>query len=55
MTLAELSDKLESEGASADFAEEIKEQVVGWLFNHIKVFDRSVAEYINMYDHPDLL
>lgn len=55
VTLAELSDKLKAEGTSADFAEEIKDQVVGWLFNHIKVFDRSVAEYINMYDHPDLL
>ena len=26
-----------------------------WLFGHIKTFDRSVAEYINIYDNPERL
>lgn len=54
-TLAELSGKLKAEGSSEDLGEEIKVHVVDWLFNHIKVFDRSVAEFINMYEHPERL
>ena len=29
--------------------------VIDWLFGHIKTFDRSVAEYINIYDNPERL
>ena len=54
-TLGELATKFNAEGTSEAFAEEIKEKVVDWLFNHIKVFDRSVAEFINMYENPGLL
>ncbi|MCI6858529.1 MAG: hemerythrin family protein [Eubacterium sp.] len=54
-TLHTLSDKLAAEGTSKAFAEEIKESVTSWLFNHIKVFDRSVAEFINLYENPDRL
>ena len=44
-TLEALSSSLKEKGADANTSEEIKESVVDWLFNHIKVFDRSVAEY----------
>ncbi|MDD7114177.1 MAG: hemerythrin family protein [Lachnospiraceae bacterium] len=54
-TLAQLEDKMKAEGTSEAFAAEIKDKVVEWLFNHIKVFDRSVAEFINMYENPGLL
>ena len=54
-TLAQLEDKMKAEGTSEAFAAEIKDKVVDWLFNHIKVFDRSVAEFINMYENPGLL
>ena len=33
----------------------VKINVIDWLFGHIKTFDRSVAEYINIYDNPDRL
>ena len=37
------------------FMEQVKINVIDWLFGHIKTFDRSVAEYINIYDNPDRL
>ena len=35
--------------------EQVKINVIDWLFGHIKTFDRSVAEYINIYDNPERL
>lgn len=35
--------------------EQVKINVIDWLFGHIKTFDRSVAEYINICDNPDRL
>ena len=45
----------ESEGPTEAFVEQIKKTVVDWLFNHIKSFDRSVAEYIFMSENPERL
>lgn len=48
-SLQELRDFLEeSEGPTDAFIQQVKTNVVDWLFNHIKTFDRSVAEYIFM-------
>lgn len=53
-TIKELYEYLdENEGPDDKFMETVKTNVVNWLFNHIKAFDRSVAEYINMVDNPD--
>lgn len=55
-SLKELEEFLEeSEGPTDAFVEKIQETVVNWLFNHIKAFDRSVAEYIYMVDNPQRL
>ena len=54
-TLEALSSSLKEKGADANTSEEIKESVVDWLFNHIKVFDRSVAEYKNMKENSGRL
>lgn len=55
-TLAELSSSLKEAGDSSDaLVDQIKESVVDWLFNHIKLFDRSVAEYIYITENPDRL
>lgn len=45
----------ESEGPTEAFVEQVKKQVVDWLFKHIEGFDRSVAEYINYVNNPDRL
>lgn len=45
----------ESEGPTDAFVEQVKKKVVDWLFNHIKTFDRSVAEYIFINENPDRL
>lgn len=45
----------ESEGPTEAFVEQVKKKVVDWLFNHIKTFDRSVAEYIFINENPDRL
>lgn len=48
-TLTELHEFLEdSEGPTEEFVRQVERNVVDWLFNHIKTFDRSVAEYIFM-------
>ena len=52
-TLYEFLD--EHEGPNDRFTELVKEKVVEWLFNHIKTFDRSVAEYIFLQDNPDIM
>mgnify|MGYP002792701363 CR=1 FL=1 len=35
----------EQEGPTNEFVEKVNENVTNWLYNHIKGFDRSVAEY----------
>lgn len=35
----------EQEGPTNEFVEKVNENVTKWLYNHIKGFDRSVAEY----------
>ena len=45
----------ESEGPTEAFVEQVKKQVVDWLFRHIEGFDRSVAEYINYVNNPNRL
>lgn len=55
-TIKELFDYLdELEGPNEDFVEKVKTQVVDWLFRHIKSADRSVAEYINLHNNPDII
>ena len=42
----ELQEMLEEEeGPTEAFVAQVQKNVVDWLFNHIKGFDRSVAEY----------
>ena len=43
------------EGPTDEFTEIVRKKVVDWLMYHIKTFDRSVAEYINMRDNADRL
>ncbi len=35
----------EEEGPTEAFVAQVQKNVVDWLFDHIKVFDRAVAEY----------
>lgn len=39
---------IEEEGPSDAFVKAVEENVVKWLYHHIKTFDCSVASYINM-------
>lgn len=42
----ELQEMLEEEeGPTEAFVAQVQKNVVDWLFDHIKVFDRAVAEY----------
>lgn len=55
-SIRELYDFLnENEGPNEQFTEQVKVNVVDWLFHHIKTFDRSVAEYIHLNDNPERL
>lgn len=45
----------EEEGPSEAFVNAIQKNVVAWLYNHIKTYDCSVATYINMKLHPELV
>lgn len=55
-TLHELDVFLEeSEGPTDAFVTQVEANVVNWLFQHIKTFDRSVAEYIFINDNPERL
>ena len=46
-TVKELFEFLEESEAPTDaFVEQVKVNVVDWLFSHIKTFDRAVAEYV---------
>ncbi len=53
-SIQELYDYLnETEGPDDLFIEQVKRNVVDWLFQHIKTFDRSVAEYIHLHDNSE--
>lgn len=55
-SIQELYDYLnENEGPDDQFIEQVKLNVVDWLFQHIKTFDRSVAEYIHLHDNSERL
>ena len=45
----------EQEGPTEAFVAQVQENVINWLYNHIKGFDRSVAEYKNMRGNSDIL
>lgn len=45
----------EQEGPTDEFVGQVKKNVVDWLIYHIKGSDRSVAEYKNMRDNPNML
>ena len=45
----------EEEGPSDAFVEAVQKNVVDWLYRHIRTFDCSVATYINMKLHPELV
>lgn len=52
----ELHEMLEEEEGPTDaFVQQVEKNVVLWLYNHIKGFDRSVAEYKNMRGNSELL
>ena len=55
-TVKELHEMLEEEeGPSPRFVEAVQENVIDWLYRHIKGFDCSVATYINMKHLPERL
>ncbi len=55
-SIQELYDYLnENEGPDDQFIEQVKRNVVAWLFQHIKTIDRSVAEYIHLKDNSNRL
>ena len=45
----------DQEGPTDAFVEQVNKNVTQWLYYHIKGFDRSVAEYKNMRNNPDLM
>ena len=45
----------EQEGPTDAFVEQVNKNVIEWFYNHIQGFDRSVAEYKNLKNNPDLL
>ena len=45
----------EEEGPSQKFVEAVQKNVVDWLYKHIRTYDCSVATYMNMKLHPDLV
>lgn len=55
-SIQELYDFLnENEGPNEQFIQQVKRNVVDWLFQYIKTFDRSVAEYIHLTDNVERL
>lgn len=55
-TVDELYEMLEEEeGPTDQFVHQVSLNVIEWLYNHIQGFDRSVAEYINIRNNPELL
>ena len=52
----ELQEMLEEEeGPTEAFVAQVQKNVVDWLYDHIKGFDRSVAEYKFMVSNTDRL
>ena len=52
----ELQEMLEEEeGPTENFVKQVEKNVVDWLYDHIKGFDRSVAEYKFMRSNPERL
>ena len=45
----------EQEGPTEAFVAQVQENVINWLYNHIKGFDRSVAEYKNMRGNSEIM
>ena len=45
----------EEEGPSDRFVKAVQKNVVDWLYKHIRIFDSSVATYINMKLLPELV
>lgn len=45
----------EEEGPTDAFVAQVNKNVIEWFYNHIQGFDRSVAEYKNLKNNPDLL
>ena len=45
----------EEEGPTDAFVTQVQKNVVDWLYDHIKGFDRSVAEYKFMNSNADKL
>ena len=43
----------EEEGPSPRFVKAVQENVIDWLYRHIKGFDSSVATYINLKNLPE--
>ncbi len=55
-SIKELYEMLEEqEGPTDAFVQQVNKNVVDWFVNHIQGFDRSVAEYKNLKNNPDLL
>ena len=55
-SIEELHEMLEEEeGPSEAFVQAVNQNVIDWLYKHIKTFDCSVATYINMRLHPELV
>lgn len=46
---------VEEEGPTPAFVEQVNQNVIDWLYRHIKGFDRSVAEYIFMRGNSENL
>ena len=54
--VADLHEMLEDqEGPTDEFVDQVRKQVIEWLYYHIKTFDRSVAEYKYMHGNPDMI
>ncbi len=54
--IKELFEMLEDqEGPTDAFVEQVNQNVINWFTHHIQGFDRSVAEYKNMRNNPELL
>lgn len=56
VAVKELHEMLEEEeGPSPRFVKAVQENVIDWLYHHIKGFDCSVATYINLKNLPERL
>ena len=54
VAVKELHEMLEEEeGTSPRFVKAVQDNVIDWLYRHIKGFDSSVATYINLKNLPE--